>query len=78
MYKLCCNWSALWNCNEKNQFIATLVSISGAEGNGTWTDVDSAPIPILAQEFHLMTSLSGEGHQLFRTTALYTLYHTLN
>ncbi len=78
MHGLCYNLSALWNCNEKNQFIATLASISGVEGNGTWTDVDSDPIPILAEEFHLMTGLTAEGHQLFRATALYTLYHTLN
>lgn len=40
---LCYNWSTLWNCNEKNLFIAPLVSISIVE-NSTWTDVDSGPI----------------------------------
>lgn len=74
MHRLWYNWSALWNCNEKNQFIATPVSISGVEGNDTWTDMDSAPFPIWAEEFHLMTDLSGEGQQLFRPT-LFALYH---
>lgn len=69
MHRLCYNWSALWNCNEKNQFIATPVSISGVEGSATWTDTDGAPIPISAEEFHLMTGLTGEGHLLFRPTA---------
>lgn len=78
MHSLCYNWSALCKCNEKNLFIATLVSISGVERNGTWTDVDRVPIPILAEEFHPIAGVAGEGHQLFRPAALYALYHTLN
>lgn len=62
MRRLCHDASAFWNCNGKHQFIATLVSISRMEGNSTWTDVDSASIPILAEEFYLITGLTGEGH----------------
>lgn len=47
---------------KNHQFIATLVSISRIESNSTTTDVGSAPIPILAEEFHLITGLTGEGH----------------
>lgn len=48
------------------------------EGNSTWTDVDSAPIPTWAEEFHLITGLTGEVHQHFRPKVLYALYQTLN
>lgn len=75
---MCYDGSALWNCNEKNQFIATLFSISGVGVNSTHTDVDGVPLLILAEEFHLITGVTGEGHLLFRPTALYALYHTLN
>ncbi|KAI9547905.1 hypothetical protein NQZ68_012922 [Dissostichus eleginoides] len=34
-------------------------------------DMDRAPVPILAQEFHMITGLTGEGHQLFRPTTLW-------
>lgn len=78
MHRLCYDSSALWNCEENNQFNATLVSISGMEGNITWTHVDSAPIPTSTEEFHLIIGLTGEGQQLFRPKALYALYHTLN
>lgn len=62
--------------SKKHTFIATLVSISTKENNTTKTGVGSAPIPIFAEVFHLITGLTGEGHQLFRPTALYSLCNT--
>ena len=58
-------------------FIAAPVSISGMEVKRTWTDVDAAPSPSLAEEIHLITGLTGQGHRLFRPKALSSLYHTL-
>lgn len=52
-HRLCHILSALEKCNEKHQFMANLISISRIEGNSTWTDVDSVPIPILTEEFLL-------------------------